>query len=84
MFINPTFSEPKERYFMSQHPYLADFVGGEYVCNYPVGDGAAAAACVQRALARTPDLPPLVPPDMRREVYLERTRAIFEPFLSPL
>jgi len=82
VFINPTFDEPKERYFMSQHPYLADYVGGDYVCNYPAGDGAAAAECVKRALTRTPDLPPLVPSEMRRDAYLERIRAIFEPFFT--
>ena len=81
MFINPHYREPKLEFFGSQHPYLESAVGKPYVCPMAVHDEPSVLACVQQALDG-PDLPPTVPPDMTRDAYLGRVKAMLGPLLQ--
>ena len=74
MFINPVYKRPIKGYF-NQHPYASDKIGAPYVCSYPEGDTVALETCVQKALKS--DLPPFLPRDFSREVYLQRLQEVF-------
>jgi hypothetical protein len=76
MFINPIYKEPQlEARYASQHPYIAE-IAPEYVCSYPEDEMEGLLHCVDRALSTT--LKPFIPPELTKEGYLRRVKAIFE------
>lgn len=80
-FINPVYDAPKERYFMSQHPYLQHHVGPPYVCDVHIDNVVEVLACVNKILDG-PDLQPLIPRDFTPDEYAKRVESIFLPVLD--
>jgi succinate dehydrogenase flavin-adding protein (antitoxin of CptAB toxin-antitoxin module) len=80
--IIPTYTSPKEEFFMSQHPFLQEYVGAPYVCTYALEDTSAARRCVESVVQRQEDLAPYIPDAMLEEQHLIRVRNIVAPVLD--
>ena len=79
VFLNPHFSAPKLEFFDSQHPFL-ESASHDHACAVDLDSPHTVLGCARRAL--TADLPPFVPPEMARDAYLTRLKAIVQPALG--
>jgi hypothetical protein len=80
MYINPVYERPVRDIYTSQHTHAERRVGAPHVCSAKLSDLSALTACVDKALKQ--DLPPLVPPELTKPLYMARLRAIFGPYLN--
>lgn len=79
VFLNPHFNAPKLEFFESQHPFL-EAASHDHACAVDLDAAHTVLACARRALAA--DVPPFVPPEMARDAYLARLKAIVQPALG--
>lgn len=84
VFLNPLYAEPKQTFFMSQHPFLHDSVGAPYVCSFSWDRPASLSECTGTALTAggATGLPPFIPPQLTPAAYAARVRGIIAPALQ--
>ena len=80
MLINPVYSKPKLRIYKSQHPFLADQVGEDYVCNVNMKKLDTVRKCVEKALGQS--LPPNIPSVYSKNAYMNRMESLFGAVLA--